>query len=217
MRQRRNAAISVAALLLAGAGCPRPEGPAQSPKASAASDAGPARATAATTAPVAAPPTAPAPTGAAPPTAPSPSAAPPATAPELPKTIKLRIASAPKSTVRWGKKTLGVTPLVFERPRDSGPVDLVFVARGYFPVHTRAFTWKSDSVHVQMTKLADRQKLYGAKKEQPAAPSCDPAGPCPSPPPSTPPAPGSPTAAPPGSAPPAAAIPPPAPAPGATK
>lgn len=103
----------------------------------------------------------------------------PPTGADLPKTVKLKLVAVPKAKVRWGKKTLGVTPLAFERPRDSGPVDLVFLASGYFPVHTRAFTYKSDSLYISMTKLSDRHKLYGAKKDPPPAAPCDPtAGPC---------------------------------------
>lgn len=178
------------ALLLA-AGCPRPEGPSQSGKSAASNDldagasAGPASSKPGV--PVTQSPAERADLGTAPPV-------PTAPAVERPKTVKIRLASSPKTTVRWGKKTLGITPLVVERPLDSGPMDLVFVARGYFPVHTRAFTFKNDSVHVSMTKLGDRAKLYGAKKEAPPAatpPACDPtAGPCPPPSaPATPPVP----------------------------
>lgn len=163
-------------------GCPRPEGPSQSPKASPTTDLGAGRsAPLGAAAPIPAslpaaplPPTF-APTDMAP--AAAPMVAPAGGAEEPPKTVKLRLGSSPKAQVRWGKKVLGITPLSVERLRDSGPLDLVFVAHGYFPVHTRAFTFKNDSVHVQMTKVADRQKLYGAKKELP--PACDPAtGPC---------------------------------------
>src|SRR5438093_1401052 len=71
------------------------------------------------------------------------------TTPPAPRPAKIRIVvrSTPvKATVRWGKKTLGLTPVTLERPRDSGPVDLVLRAPGFFPVHTRAYTFKSDAV-----------------------------------------------------------------------
>ncbi len=65
----------------------------------------------------------------------------------------------------WGKKKLGETPVTLERPRDSGPVDLVVRADGYFPVHTRAYTFRNDVVYVKLTKLDDRMTLFGAKKD----------------------------------------------------
>ena len=67
--------------------------------------------------------------------------------------------------VYWGKKKLGMTPLNFDRPRDSGPVDLVLRAQGYLPVHTRAYTVKNELIGIKMVKLADRMTVYGAKQE----------------------------------------------------
>lgn len=162
----------------ASAACPGPDKPPpQSPKSQ--EQGGP---NGPTTAPTANQPTGTQPTGTQPtgtqPTGTDPNA-PPAVAPALSPTVKLKLIAVPKAKVRWGKKTLGVTPLSFERPRDSGPVDLVFLSSGHFPVHTRAFTYKSDSLYITMTKLSDRQKLYGAKKEPPPTAPCDPAaGPC---------------------------------------
>lgn len=93
-----------------------------------------------------------------------PAIAPPAKAP--PPKIKIVVRSnPPKATVFWGKKKLGETPVILERPRDSGPIDLVVRDDGYFPVHTRAYTFKNDAVMVRMTKLEDRLTLYGAKHE----------------------------------------------------
>ena len=93
-----------------------------------------------------------------------PTTAPPAKAP--PPKIKIVVRSnPPKATVFWGKKKLGETPVTFERPRDSGPIDLVVRNDGYFPVHTRAYTFKNDAMLVRMTKLDDRMTLPGAKHE----------------------------------------------------
>jgi PEGA domain-containing protein len=89
-------------------------------------------------------------------------------APAKPQPVKIRIvvrSSPPKATVFWGKKKLGDTPVTLERPRDSGPIDLVVRNEGYFPVHTRAYTFKNDGVMVRMTKLDDRMTLFGAKRE----------------------------------------------------
>jgi hypothetical protein len=126
----------------------------------------------------------------------------------LPAKIKITIRSnPPKATVFWGKKNLGITPVILERPRDSGPVDLIVRNDGFFPVHTRAYTFRNDGYTVRLTKLEDRMTLFGAK--QPVEP-----------PPGTPGAPGSESDpnAPPGAAPggtpggtPGATLPPPPP------
>src|SRR5438477_10309374 len=56
----------------------------------------------------------------------------------LPSTTK-------KAMVTWGKKKMGVIaprqPLVIQRPRDSGPLDLVVRADNCLPVQTRAYTF----------------------------------------------------------------------------
>ncbi len=52
------------------------------------------------------------------------------------------LPSTKKATVFWGKKKLGViaqhAPLIVQRPRDSGPLDVVVRADGCVPVQTRA-------------------------------------------------------------------------------
>jgi hypothetical protein len=75
-----------------------------------------------------------------------------------------------KAFVFWGKKKLGEAPVTLERPRDSGPVDLVVRGEGFFPIHTRAYTVRNDVLYVKMTKLEDRMKLFGAKQEVEALP-----------------------------------------------
>jgi hypothetical protein len=134
-----------------------------------------------------------------------------AAAKPLPPNIKIfvRVTPSPakggpdKALVFWGKKKLGETPVTLERPRDSGPVDLVVRADGFFPVHTRAYTVKNDVLYVKMTKLEDRMKLFGAKQEieapvpgtegAPGTPSTEPSGgtaappAAPTPPPAAPP------------------------------
>ncbi|MDB4965586.1 MAG: hypothetical protein JWN44_1275 [Myxococcales bacterium] len=83
----------------------------------------------------------------------------------LPTKIKIIVRSnPPKATVFWGKKNLGITPVTLERPRDSGPVDLIVRNDGYFPIHTRAYTFRNDGFTVKMTKLEDRMTLFGAKQ-----------------------------------------------------
>lgn len=85
----------------------------------------------------------------------------------LPPKIKIivRAKGADKALVFWGKKKLGETPVTLERPRDSGPVDLVVRSDGFFAVHTRAYTFHNDVVYVRMTKLEDRMTLFGAKRD----------------------------------------------------
>ena len=109
-----------------------------------------------------------------------------------------------------GRKKLGDTPVTLERPRDSGPVDLVVRAEGYFPVHTRAYTFHNDVLYVKLTKLEDRLTLFGAKRDlnEPPPGGVPDGG---TPPPSSPTA--APSTAPPPTAPPPTAPPAPAPAP----
>jgi hypothetical protein len=153
----------------------------------------------ATTAPAEPSPAATAPAGPAP--------APLATPPPKPAKIKIVVRANARASVRWGKKVLGQTPLTVERPRDSGPIDLVLRAAGYFPVHTRVFTFRNDSIGVHLTKVENRMTLFGAKQE----PAATPDGGVPAP---TTPAPAATT--PPGGTTPPGATPPPAPQPAAT-
>src|SRR5438093_776807 len=68
-----------------------------------------------------------------------------------PARVKIVIHSVPnKAKVSWGKKLLGLTPLTFDRPRDSGPLDLVVRSDGYFPIHARVYTYKSDVLYLKM-------------------------------------------------------------------
>jgi hypothetical protein len=138
------------------------------------------------TAPPSAPTTTPPPSGATltPPTQ-------PVTGPlpkPLPTKIKIIVRTKPdKALVFWGKKKLGETPVTLERPRDSGPVDLVVRSDGFFPLHTRAYTFHNDVLYLRLTKLEDRMTIHGAKREANEPPPGGPDGG--SPPPSTIPAP----------------------------
>jgi hypothetical protein len=139
-------------------------------------------------------PVAPITTSAAPPatgTPAEPVAAPAASAPapvaqRSPK-VKIIVRSIPpKAIVFWGKKKLGETPVTLERPRDSGPVDLVVRSDGFFPIHTRAYTFHNDTIYAKLTKVEERMSLFGAKHDAttqlPAPPpGSDPGAPAPSP------------------------------------
>ena len=96
----------------------------------------------------------------------------PAEAPavEPPANVRISIRSSPRASVVWGRKTLGTTPLSVERPRESGPMDLVLYAKGFLTVHTRAYTFRNDSLSVDMTPVAKSGTLLGAKKAPPATP-----------------------------------------------
>src|SRR5262245_45139449 len=120
--------------------------------------------------------------------------APPAGAPAAPAAPKppspnVRIVftvlpSTKKATVQWGKKKLGViapkAPLIIQRPRDSGPLDVVVRAEGCVPVQTRAYTFEDSKVAVKVTPNDQKNTLLGYREEMPAGdggvPSSNPDG-----------------------------------------
>jgi hypothetical protein len=73
--------------------------------------------------------------------------------------------------VFWGKKKLGPIaphqPLVIQRPRDSGPLDLVVRADGCLPVQTRAYTFADNKLAVKVTPLEEKKTLLGYREELP--------------------------------------------------
>jgi hypothetical protein len=70
-----------------------------------------------------------------------------------------------RASVMWGNKRLGFTdrgkPLVVERVRDSGPLDVVVRAQGYLPVHARAYTFNDAFVDVKITPVEKKDTIYG--------------------------------------------------------
>ena len=92
-------------------------------------------------------------------------------APAKPETVHISVLTVPprKAQVRWGKKLLGTIPvpraLVVERPRDSGPMDLVIRAGGFLPVHTRAYTFSDSLVAAKLTPPAEKSTIFGYKQE----------------------------------------------------
>ena len=112
-------------------------------------------------------------------TAPSPSAPPvgvAAPAPEGAPSPNVKIVftinpSTKKAMVFWGKKRLGIiaqhAPLVVQRPRDSGPLDVVVKSDGYVPVQTRAYTFADSKVAVKLTPLDQKNTLLGYREELP--------------------------------------------------
>jgi hypothetical protein len=95
--------------------------------------------------------------------------------PPMQATVKITIVTLPSSVrktfVSWGKKKLGVIeprkPLIIERPRDSGPMDLIVTADGYVPVQTRAFTFSDTKLSVKLTPIDQKNTLLGYREELP--------------------------------------------------
>jgi hypothetical protein len=112
------------------------------------------------------PATAPAPPEPAPAAAPDAGAAPSAT-------VKLVFRTFPSrpAVVMWGGKRLGIIdrnkPLVVERPRDSGPLDVIVRSTGFIPVHTRAYTFNDSNIDVKLTLLEKKDTIYGYKEPLP--------------------------------------------------
>lgn len=87
--------------------------------------------------------------------------------PPLSPNVKLTFRTFPprRASVHWGAKRLGFTdrgrPLVIERPRDSGPLDVVVRAQGYLPVHARAYTFDDANIDVRITPVEKKDTIYG--------------------------------------------------------
>jgi hypothetical protein len=122
-----------------------------------------------------------------PPVAPSPAPVPPGTTatstasarlahdagPPPSPNVKLVVRTFPsrRGVVMWGAKRLGFVdrnrPLVIERPRDSGPLDLVIRVPDYVPVHTRAYTFSDANIDVKITPNDKKETIYGYKEPLP--------------------------------------------------
>ena len=100
-------------------------------------------------------------------------APPPVNAPP-PANVKIVFTINPankKAMVFWGKKRLGIiaphAPLVVQRPRDSGPLDVVVKSDGYLTVQTRAYTFADSKVAVKLTQVDQKNTLLGYREELP--------------------------------------------------
>ena len=122
---------------------------------------------------------APRPAGAPPPGAVGAEAAPGApAAPASPSAnVKITIITVPSQKgvfVFWGKKRLGAIaphqPLILQRPRDSGPLDLLIKCDGFVTVQTRAYTFADSKLAVKLTPLDQKNTLLGYREEVPATP-----------------------------------------------
>jgi hypothetical protein len=97
------------------------------------------------------------------------------------ETVKIKVLGGDKrqAHVFWGRKDLGVAPLEIERPRHSGPVDLVVMAPGYLPFHARAFTDRDDLISVHLYSAAEAPQLLGYRASEvpvPPRPAVPPSG-----------------------------------------
>ena len=94
----------------------------------------------------------------------------PTTSPNV-KIVFRVLPSTITTTIKWGNKKLGIikpkASLTVERPRDSGPLDLVLTSQGYLPVHTRAYTFTNSVVLVKMTPVDKKNTIYGYREEIP--------------------------------------------------
>ena len=76
-------------------------------------------------------------------------------------TIKLVADPARKARVSWGRKDLGFAPLELQRPRGSGPLDLVVVAPGALTLHTRVYTDRDDKLALRLYAESDAPNVLG--------------------------------------------------------
>jgi hypothetical protein len=86
-----------------------------------------------------------------------------------------------KAMVYWGRKRLGPIaphqPLIVERPRDSGPLDVIVRAQGFLSVQTRAYTFADSKVSVKLTPPDQKKTLLGYREAPPDAGAPPPATP----------------------------------------
>jgi hypothetical protein len=89
---------------------------------------------------------------------------PPERDPDAPR-VRLKLTVLPvDAEVAWGRKKLGVAgrkPLELERPRGSGPLDLVLQAPGFLPFHTRMHTDRDDALVVRLVRPQEARSLLG--------------------------------------------------------
>ncbi|HVU50815.1 MAG TPA: hypothetical protein VHL80_09020, partial [Polyangia bacterium] len=76
-------------------------------------------------------------------------------------TIKLVVDPQRKARVAWGRKDLGFAPLELQRPRDSGPLDLLVTAPGALPLHTRVYTDRDDKLALRLYAESEAPSMLG--------------------------------------------------------
>jgi hypothetical protein len=92
---------------------------------------------------------------------------PPPKPPQDPNRARITFSTIPATNAKvvWGKQTLGTItsrqPLVVNRPRDSGPLDVMVYAPGFLPVQTRAHTFEDTQIIVKLTTPENMRTLWG--------------------------------------------------------
>ena len=76
-------------------------------------------------------------------------------------TIKLVGDANRKAHVLWGRKDFGQLPLEIRRPRGSGPMDLIVMAPGTLPLHTRVFTDRDETLSLRLYDEDGAHDLLG--------------------------------------------------------
>lgn len=85
-----------------------------------------------------------------------------------PENVTITIRTLPSGArIYYGKRMLGEAPIKITRKRDSGPMDLMVRRGGYFPVATRAYTFKDDIVIARLTHRDNASTLLGYKEPLP--------------------------------------------------
>jgi hypothetical protein len=92
------------------------------------------------------------------------------------ETVKIKLVAEParKARVSWGRKDLGFAPLEIERPRGSGPLDLLVVAPGALPLHTRVYTDRDDKLALRLYGEGEAPNLLGYHAPSPTPPQNSP-------------------------------------------
>ena len=88
--------------------------------------------------------------------------------------LKLMISPVAQGVVSWGHKKLaelkpGHMVVQLDRPRGSGPLDLVIRANGFLPHHVRMFSDRDDKLSVRLFRPEEAAGLLGYRRA--AAPS----------------------------------------------
>ncbi|MEE2788655.1 MAG: hypothetical protein VX589_15030 [Myxococcota bacterium] len=83
--------------------------------------------------------------------------------------VKAEVDTIPSvgASIFHGRKRLGAAPLRKKFKRDSGPIDIVIKAAGYFPVNTRIFTHTDSKFVIKLTPIEEANTLFGFKEEIP--------------------------------------------------
>jgi hypothetical protein len=76
-------------------------------------------------------------------------------------TIKLLADPRRQAHVFWGRRDLGIAPLELRRPRSSGPLDLLVMADGALPLHTRVYTDRDNTLSLRLYGPGNLSGLLG--------------------------------------------------------